>query len=133
GRLADPGVRPWRVWGARNIGGRVRALAQHPTNPNILYAGTAQGGVFKTTNRGETWEPLGQPQHSFPVGALAIAPSDPNTIYVGTGEPAIQHNVPNGPNMDAAATIAAGLGFFRYNEATQTYFPPEVGPALPPP
>src|SRR6267142_6835549 len=66
GRVADPGVRPWRVWGARNIGGRVRALAQHPTNPNVLYAGTAQGGVFKTTNLGETWEPLGQPQHSFP-------------------------------------------------------------------
>src|SRR5262249_36121504 len=42
----DPNTVPWRLWGARNIGGRIRSLGQHPTNTTVFYAGSAQGGVF---------------------------------------------------------------------------------------
>ena len=108
-KVADPDVRPWRIWGGRNIGGRIRALAQHPTDPNVLYAGSAQGGLFKTTDRGETWQPVGRPQDAFPIGALAIAPSDPNIIYVGTGEPLISHRLANPPEVDAEEKISAGV------------------------
>jgi hypothetical protein len=88
----DPAGPPWRPWGGRNIGGRIRALVQHPRNFDVLYAGSAHGGVFETRNAGDTWTPLGEPQDAFPVGAIAIAPSDPNVMYVGSGEPVLEQN-----------------------------------------
>src|SRR6267142_6571242 len=114
---ADPNPLPWRQWGARNIGGRVRVIVQHPHNPSVFYAGSAQGGVFRSSDGGDTWQPIGLPQNSFPVGAMAIAPSRPSVIYVGSGEAGITHNVNNAAagTLDAAEQFAAGLGFFRYD------------------
>ncbi len=70
-----------------NVSGRVTALAIHPTQPNTVYLGAAQGGVWKTTNGGDSWTPLTDNQASMSMGALAIDPQNPNTIYAGTGEP----------------------------------------------
>ncbi|MCL4832397.1 MAG: hypothetical protein KJZ86_08150 [Caldilineaceae bacterium] len=70
-----------------NVSGRVRALAVHPNDPNTVYLGAAQGGVWKTTNGGDSWTPLTDNQASLAMGALAIDPQNPNTIYAGTGEP----------------------------------------------
>src|SRR5438105_4658478 len=54
----DPAARAnWIPTGPRNITGRVRALAVHPTDPTIVYAGVASGGVFKSIDGGETWSP----------------------------------------------------------------------------
>ncbi len=133
GAFADPNPLPWRQWGARNIGGRVRVIVQHPRNPSVFYAGSAQGGVFRSSDGGETWQSIGLPQDSFPIGAMAIAPSRPTVIYVGSGEPGILHNNLNAAagTLDARETFAAGLGFFRYDEVTQL-FTNEAGPALPP-
>ncbi len=69
------------------VSGRTIAIAVHPTNPNIVYVGTAQGGLYRTTNGGTTWTPLMDNALSLAIGAVAIAPSQPETIYVGTGEP----------------------------------------------
>jgi len=69
-----------------DVSGRVRALAIHPTDPNIVYLGAAQGGVWKTTNGGDSWTPLTDNQTSLAMGALALDPQNPNTIYAGTGE-----------------------------------------------
>src|SRR5262249_12826359 len=55
-----PGHR-WRPYGARNIGGRVRAIAQDPTDARVLYAGSASGGLHRTVDAGDTWEPVGGP------------------------------------------------------------------------
>jgi len=68
------------------VSGRVTAIAVHPTNPNIVYVGAAQGGVFRSLDGGATWTPLLDNALSLAVGAIAIAPSQPSTIYVGTGE-----------------------------------------------
>ncbi len=68
------------------VSGRVTAIAIHPTNPNIVYAGTAQGGVYRTLDGGATWVPLLDNALSLAVGAVAIAPSNPTTVFVGTGE-----------------------------------------------
>lgn len=76
----------WVPTGPRNVGGRVRALAVHPTDPRTMYAGPASGGVYRTTDGGETWEPLWHEQPSLAVGAIGICRDDPNTIYVATGE-----------------------------------------------
>jgi hypothetical protein len=66
--------------------GRVSAIAADPTNANVIYVGAASGGVWKTTNGGQTWFPLTDSQDTLNIGAIAIAPSSPNVIYAGTGE-----------------------------------------------
>jgi photosystem II stability/assembly factor-like uncharacterized protein len=77
---------PWYSLGPRNVNGRVKALVCHPTDPNTVYAGAASGGVWKSTDGGQTWDPLWDMQTSIAIGALGIAQSSPNTIYAGTGE-----------------------------------------------
>lgn len=72
---------PWA-----NASGRVSAIAIHPTDPNIVYIGAAQGGVWKSTDAGASWTPLTDEQCSLAMGALAIDPVNPNIIYAGTGE-----------------------------------------------
>jgi hypothetical protein len=121
---ADPNPRQWRQWGARNLGGRIRSLAQDPRNPSTIYAGSAQGGVFRSDDGGDTWRSLGLPGDSFPVGALALAPSDSTVLYVGTGEPAIIHDPvpPRCPSVDCRPRgAAAGLGLFRCDTSTGTF------------
>ncbi len=68
-------------------GGRVRAIAIDPRNSSVIYAGSASGGVWRTSNGGATWTPLTDAQCSLTTGAIAIDPVDPSILYVGTGEP----------------------------------------------
>jgi photosystem II stability/assembly factor-like uncharacterized protein len=74
----------------RNIGpfrgGRVRAVCGVPSQPNVFYFAQVNGGVFKTTDYGRTWQPIFDEQPTGSVGAIAVAVSDPNVIYVGSGE-----------------------------------------------
>jgi photosystem II stability/assembly factor-like uncharacterized protein len=77
---------PWFPIGPRNVNGRVKALAVHPTNPDIVYAGAASGGVWKSVDGGQTWDPQWDMQESLAVGAIGIAASSPQTVYAGTGE-----------------------------------------------
>lgn len=76
----------WHPNGPININGRVKSLATHPTDGNILYAGAADGGVWKSIDAASTWRHLWTFQDSMAVGSLAVAPNAPNTIYVATGE-----------------------------------------------
>jgi len=71
-------------WGV--VGGRITALAIDPTDAEIVVAGAAGGGVWRTTDGGDNWTPIGDDLPSTPVGAVAIDPEDPSTIFVGTGE-----------------------------------------------
>ena len=48
-------VGPWFRLGPLNINGRVKSIAMHPSNSDILYAGAANGGVWKSTNGGNSW------------------------------------------------------------------------------
>ncbi|MEJ8849517.1 hypothetical protein [Variovorax rhizosphaerae] len=122
----DAAALPWAPFGTRNIGGRVRALAQDPRNPFVLYAGTAMGGVFRTTDGGDTWDHIGQPEDAFAVGALAIDPNQPTVIYVGTGEPVSIHSA--GAPITAFDAAAAGIGFLRCDTAAvPVRFTTEVG------
>jgi photosystem II stability/assembly factor-like uncharacterized protein len=74
----------------RNIGpfrgGRVRAICGVPSQPNVFYFAQVNGGVFKTTDYGRTWQPIFDDQPTGSVGAIAVSVSDPNVIYVGSGE-----------------------------------------------
>src|SRR5205085_10877250 len=75
-----------RSGGGPVASGRVSALAIDPRNNNVVYAGGAVGGVWKTTNGGTTWTPLTDTQASLAIGSIVLAPSNPDVIYVGTGE-----------------------------------------------
>src|SRR5438309_3102623 len=74
----------------RNIGpfrgGRVRAVSGVPSQPNIFYCAQVNGGVFKTTDYGRTWQPIFDDQPTGSVGAIAVSVSNPDIIYVGSGE-----------------------------------------------
>ena len=67
-------------------GGRTRALAGIPSQPNVFFMAQVNGGVWKTNDYGHTWNPIFDHEDTGSVGAIAIAPSDPNIIYVGSGE-----------------------------------------------
>ncbi|PKP29459.1 MAG: hypothetical protein CVU00_15500, partial [Bacteroidetes bacterium HGW-Bacteroidetes-17] len=76
---------------ARHIGpalmsGRINDMETHPTNPRIIYTGTAGGGVWKSNDAGTTFNPIFD-DYCQSIGAIALDPNDPdNIIYVGTGE-----------------------------------------------
>jgi hypothetical protein len=72
--------------GQTQYSGRATSLAINPTNPLIMYLGTAAGGVWKTTDGGQAWAAITDTQASLAIGAIAIDPNNPNNIYVGTGE-----------------------------------------------
>ena len=69
-----------------NISGRITSIVIHPTDSNIIYVGAAQGGVWKSTNGGNSWTPTSDNLSSLAIGALVIDESNPNVLYVGTGE-----------------------------------------------
>ncbi|MFT3764606.1 MAG: MYXO-CTERM sorting domain-containing protein [Minicystis sp.] len=69
--------------------GRVTAVAVDPSSPSTLYVGYAMGGVWKSTDSGQSWTPVMDDQPSLAVGAIAIDPAAPGTVYVGTGDPAL--------------------------------------------
>ena len=66
--------------------GRFAAIAGVPGDLDTYYLGAASGGLWKTSDGGETFEPLFDEQPVQAIGTIAIAPSDPNIIWVGTGE-----------------------------------------------
>ena len=66
--------------------GRVTAIAVDPRDKDTVYAGVSEGGVWKSTNGGQSWAPLTDGELSMAVGAIAIDPANPDTIYAGTGE-----------------------------------------------
>lgn len=81
--LAPPPV--WQCIGPRNVGGRILSLAQDPKDPLIVYAGSAFGGMWRTRDGGDTWEPFTKPSLCVSVGTIAIPETRPDIIYFGTG------------------------------------------------
>src|SRR4030095_14762702 len=66
--------------------GRIATVAGVPGDPNTYYLGSASGGVWKSTDAGQTFVPIFDDQPVAAIGAIAVADSDPNIAWVGTGE-----------------------------------------------
>src|SRR5438876_2381681 len=105
----------WRCIGPFR-GGRAVAVSgvPHQTSPGsgqagIFYMAAVNGGVWKTTDFGNIWNPIFDDQPTGSVGALAIAPSDPNIIYVGSGE-GLQR-----------PDLATGDGIYKSTDAGKTW------------
>ncbi len=89
---------------ARHLGptvtsGRVTDIEPHPTNNNILYVGTAGGGVWKTMNAGVNFKPIFD-KHNSSIGTIALDPKDPDhIIWVGTGETWTRNSTSTGDGL----------------------------------
>ncbi|MCH7785216.1 MAG: T9SS type A sorting domain-containing protein [Bacteroidetes bacterium] len=105
------GTGDWELEGPINTGGRITDVAISPDNDDILYVGTATGGIFKTTDRGDNWTPIFDAVVKPSIGNIAIAPSNSQRIYVGTGEA-------NGSATDGAYF---GDGIYRSDDGGDTW------------
>lgn len=103
----------WTLMGPTNIGGRVAEVAIDPTSANTVYAATASGGVWKSTNAAITWSYAWDPDLTQSLGALAI--SSDGTIYAGTGE----------TNPGGGSLTWGGTGVYRSGDDGATW--QEVG------
>jgi photosystem II stability/assembly factor-like uncharacterized protein len=98
----------WRCIGPFR-GGRTVAISGVPQQPNVFYMAAVNGGLWKSTDFGNTWFPIFDEQTSGSVGALAVAPSDPNILYVGSGE-GLQR-----------PDLAVGDGFYKSTDSGKTW------------
>jgi photosystem II stability/assembly factor-like uncharacterized protein len=99
----------WRPIGPANMGGRVSAILGVPGDPLTFWVGGADGGVFKTTNAGVTFEAQFHDQAVLSVGALALAPSDHNVLWLGSGE------------GDPRNSVSYGNGVYRSTDGGDTW------------
>ena len=90
-------------------GNRAAAVAGVPGNPLVYYVGASSGGVWKSTDAGENWEPVFDAQPVQSIGALAVAASDPNIVWAGTGEAFVRSN------------ISIGNGVYKSTDAGRTW------------
>ncbi len=81
------GAPQWSLAGPLNIEGRITSVAIHPSNSQIVYTGTANGGLWKSTNFCQSWTSVFDGQNTSSIGAVVIDPVNPEIIYCGTGEP----------------------------------------------
>jgi len=123
---APPGLEPallstykWRSIGP-DRGGRSIAISGVKGRPNEAYFGATGGGLWKTTDKGETWTPVTDGQiKSASVGAVAVSETNPDLVYIGMGETCIRGNIMPGDGVykstDAGRTWAhAGLADTRF-------------------
>ncbi|MGH9606575.1 MAG: VPS10 domain-containing protein [Terracidiphilus sp.] len=106
-----PGPMPamhWRMIGPFR-GGRTRAAAGVPDEPNVFYVGQVDGGVWKSTDYGRTWNPIFDGQDTQSIGAIAVAPSDDNIVYVASGEGLHRPD------------LSVGDGIYRSDDAGKTW------------
>jgi len=87
----------------RNIGpfrgGRSAAVTGIPGEPTIGFFGSTGGGVWKTTDGGQTWSNLSDGFFGGSIGAVAVSSWDPNVLYAGGGEVTVRGNVSSGTGM----------------------------------
>ncbi len=76
----------WFNMGPTNVAGRVLAIEVHPTDSNIVYTGTASGGLWRSTDQGLSWSPLTDKLPTLAISAIEFDHDDPDHMWIGTGE-----------------------------------------------
>ncbi|MGK7370411.1 MAG: VPS10 domain-containing protein [Candidatus Halalkalibacterium sp. M3_1C_030] len=104
----------FREYPVRNVGpvvmsGRVTDIAVHEKRPSHFYVAYASGGVFETTNSGNTMTPIFDNQGSLTIGDIAISKADKNILWVGTGE------------NNSSRSSYAGAGIYKSNDGGKNW------------
>lgn len=99
----------FRSIGPAFMSGRIADIAIDPNDQSAWYVGVGSGGVWKTENRGTTWEAIFDNEDAYSIGCITVDPSNPNTIWVGTGE-----NV-------SGRHVGYGAGVYRSRDAGQNW------------
>ena len=99
----------WRPIGPVNMSGRVADVEGVAGDPNIVYVGSASGGIWKTVDGGLTFDPIFDDQPIASIGDLALAPTNPSVIYVGSGE------------ANARNSVSFGNGVYKSTDAGHTW------------
>ena len=109
----------WRLVGPFR-GGRAVAVAGDPSRPLVFYFGAVNGGVWRTTNGGQTWRNITDGKSDISsVGAIAVAVSDPSVIYVGTGEAQPREDVTYGTGVYRSADGGTSWQHLGLNDTQQ--------------
>ena len=115
GELPRPeaGIAPdsWTWMGPGNVGGRIRSIIIHPTNPSNMWVGSVGGGIWRSVNAGASWFPVNDFQANLAVSTMVINPVNPSIMYAGTGE--------GFGNTDAIQ----GAGIFKSTDSGVTWNP----------
>ena len=98
----------WRMIGPFR-GGRTRAATGVPDQPNVFYVGQVDGGVWRSTDYGRTWNPIFDHEDTQSIGAIAVAPSDSKIVYVASGEGLHRPD------------LSVGDGIYRSDDAGKTW------------
>jgi len=101
----------WEFAGPTNIEGRITDIELLPGDPQTIFLGSAQGGVFKSTDAGNNWTPILDNAGSLSIGDIAISQSDPSIIYVGTGE----------ANAGGGSLAYDGTGIYKSTDQGQSW------------
>ncbi len=99
----------WTIQGPGNIGARVNSVAINPNNENIIYAGFAGGGLWKTTDGGEEWNVILDTELMNSIAHITLDHNNPDIVYVATGD----------PNIPGLSYI--GDGIYRSEDAGETW------------
>ncbi|MBM3403680.1 MAG: hypothetical protein FJY10_02180 [Bacteroidetes bacterium] len=88
----DAGLWNWEWLGPSNIGGRIRAIAIHPTSTNTMFIGGVSGGIWKSTNGGSSWSVIDDFLPSLAITSIVYDPANPTIMYAATGEGFYNHD-----------------------------------------
>lgn len=80
----DPGS--WTWLGPGNVGGRIRSIVIHPTQPNRMWLGSVGGGIWRSQDAGASWAPIDDFLANLAVSSMVLVGSTPDVMYAGTGE-----------------------------------------------
>ncbi|MHA7128456.1 WD40/YVTN/BNR-like repeat-containing protein [Algoriphagus namhaensis] len=98
-----------RSIGPAGMSGRIAAIDAVDANPSIIYAGSASGGLWKSTSGGITWKPIFDEQDVHSIGSISIYQKNPNIVWVGTGE------------GNPRNSLTMGYGVYRSLDAGETW------------
>ncbi|MBK7342530.1 MAG: hypothetical protein IPJ06_05140 [Saprospiraceae bacterium] len=113
----------WQAIGPKNIGGRTLCVAFHPTDPNIIYAGAASGGLWVTTSGGKGANAWQRIDIGFPVlgvSSILIDPQNPDRMWIGTGEMYNQASASPG-TISRYTRGTYGIGILRSTDGGATW------------
>jgi len=100
----------WENFGPTTKSGRIISIAFHPTDTNVIYAGSASGGLWRSNNYGASWQPLTDNYPTMGIGAVALNPQNPSSILIATGE-----------GYDFGGEFTSGFGIFISHDAGMTW------------